>query len=218
MISPFAKPRGTIYAAALNFRDVLDALGPALHQDPYKQPPQAPVLFIKPPNTWIGSGDPIPCPGGVERLRMGGTLAVVIGRTACRVSADEALSHVAGYTIANDVSVPHESYYRPPISQRCRDGFCPLSPAIAILPNPDDVEIRIKINGDQRATSNTKNLVRSVPRLIADVTEFMTLHAGDILLLGEPANAPLARPGDIVRVEINGLAPLENTIVAEAAR
>jgi 5-oxopent-3-ene-1,2,5-tricarboxylate decarboxylase/2-hydroxyhepta-2,4-diene-1,7-dioate isomerase len=217
VISPFLKPRGTVYAAVLNFRGTLDALGPALHQDPYKKPPQAPVLFIKPPNTWIANGDPIPCPAGVERLRMGGTLAAVIGRTACRVSAEEALSHVAGYTIANDVSVPHESYYRPPISQRCRDGFCPLSAAISPIADTGAVEIRIMVNGALQATSHTSELVRSVPRLIADVSDFITLHPGDVLLVGEPANAPFAAPGDIVRVEIDGLGFLENA-VAEATR
>jgi 5-oxopent-3-ene-1,2,5-tricarboxylate decarboxylase / 2-hydroxyhepta-2,4-diene-1,7-dioate isomerase len=211
------KPRGTVYTAVLNFRGGLEALGGALHQDPYKKPPVAPVLFIKPPNTWAHNGEVIPCPVGVDQLRMGGTLAVVIGRTASRVDPDDALRHVVGYTIANDVSIPHESYYRPPIAQRCRDGFCPIAARIRPLPNPDRAEIRISVNGRLRASTNTANLVRSVQQLIADVTEFMTLNFGDVLLVGEPENAPLAKVGDTVRVEIEGLGGLENAIVSEEA-
>jgi 5-oxopent-3-ene-1,2,5-tricarboxylate decarboxylase/2-hydroxyhepta-2,4-diene-1,7-dioate isomerase len=195
----------TIYAAALNFKGNIEKLGDALYRDPYKKPPQAPVLSIKTPNCRIGNGDSIPCPAGVDYLRMGGTLAVVIG---------QGLS-IAGYTIANDVSVPHESYYRPPVKQRCRDGFCPIGPVIAELPEPDKTEIRIRVDGRLTASNSTGNLVRSIPRLIADISEFLTLSEGDLLLVGEPENAPLARPGQRVSVEIDGIGVLENPIVRE---
>jgi 5-oxopent-3-ene-1,2,5-tricarboxylate decarboxylase/2-hydroxyhepta-2,4-diene-1,7-dioate isomerase len=216
----FANSIRTVYTAVLNDRATLDALGDTLFQEPYKKPPVAPVLMIKPPNTWIGHGDPIPCPAGVAQLRMGGTLAVIIGRTATRVSAEDALRFVAGYTIANDVSIPHKSYYRPPIAQRCRDGFCPIGPAPVnadALADPNRLPIRISINDEVLWTASTANLLRPVPALIADITEFMTLHEGDLLLVGEPFGAPLAAPGDRVRVEIDGIGALENTIVAEAA-
>jgi 5-oxopent-3-ene-1,2,5-tricarboxylate decarboxylase / 2-hydroxyhepta-2,4-diene-1,7-dioate isomerase len=211
------KPRGTVYTAVLNFRGERERLGDALNQDPYKKPPEAPILFIKPPNTWAHSGAGIPCPAGAEQLKMGGTLAVVIGRTASRVTPAEALGYVAGYTIANDVSIPHESYYRPPIAQRCRDGFCPIAAGIKSLANPDHTEIRILVNGELRASNNTANLVRAISQLISDVTEFMTLNFGDVLLVGEPENAPLAKAGDTVRVEIEGLGVLENRIMPEEA-
>jgi 5-oxopent-3-ene-1,2,5-tricarboxylate decarboxylase/2-hydroxyhepta-2,4-diene-1,7-dioate isomerase len=198
---------GRVFAAALNFRKMLESLG-----DP---PPQAPVLYIKPANTVTGNGAPIPCPGGIAKLRMGGTLGVVIGRTACRVPERDALDHVGGYTVVNDVSIPHTSYFRPAIRQRCRDGFCPMGPRVAALPSPDAASIRIEINGELRAANTTANLVRPVARLIAEITEFMTLSAGDVLLVGEPDNAPLAGPGDVVRVEIDGIGWLENPVVQE---
>ena len=106
-------PRGTVYGTLLNYHDALEALGEQVHAAPYKAAPKAPILYIKPRNTLVGHGDPILVPADAPELEMGATLGVVIGRTACRVHADQALDHVAGYTIVNDVSVPHASFYRP---------------------------------------------------------------------------------------------------------
>jgi 5-oxopent-3-ene-1,2,5-tricarboxylate decarboxylase/2-hydroxyhepta-2,4-diene-1,7-dioate isomerase len=147
---------------------------------------------------------------------MGGTLGVVIKRAACRVPESEALDYIGGWVVVNDVSIPHESYYRPAIKQRCRDGFCPMGsigPVSSI--DPANAHICIFVNGVLKAGASTTDLVRPVARLIADVTEFMTLRTGDVLLVGEPDNAPLAGPGDRVRVEIPGLARIENTLEAE---
>jgi 5-oxopent-3-ene-1,2,5-tricarboxylate decarboxylase/2-hydroxyhepta-2,4-diene-1,7-dioate isomerase len=147
---------------------------------------------------------------------MGGTLGIVIKRAACRVSESEAFNYIGGWVVVNDVSIPHESYYRPAIKQRCRDGFCPMG---TIAPfdslDPSDAQIMVFINGELKARATTTNLVRPIARLIADVTEFMTLRTGDVLLIGEPYNAPLAGPGDRVRVEIAGLEGIENTLEAE---
>jgi 5-oxopent-3-ene-1,2,5-tricarboxylate decarboxylase/2-hydroxyhepta-2,4-diene-1,7-dioate isomerase len=205
-----------VYAAALNFRGVLEALGSKLSADPFKAPPQAPVLYIKPPNTWSSNGARIPVPPGVSRLKMGGTLGIVFGRAASRVREDEALDYVGGWVVVNDVSIPHQSYFRPAIKERCRDGFCPMG-AVASFESLDaaQVEIRILVDGELRATANIADLVRPVPRLIADVSEFMTLRTGDILLIGEPDNAPLAAPGDRVRIEIDGIGGVDNTLENE---
>ena len=208
----------TLYGVLLNYRGALAALGEAVNKPPYKAPPKAPVLYIKPANTWIGDGAPIPVPSNVEALQMGAALGVVIGRTACRVSAESALDHVAGYTVVNDVSMPHDSYYRPSVRLKCRDGFCPIGATIverARVPNPDALAVRVFVDGVLRQQNTTANLVRSTRRLIADVTEFMTLAAGDVLLTGVPENAPLARAGQRVAIEIDGVGRLENPLVAE---
>ena len=181
-------------------------MGGQLVQDPYKAPPQAPILYIKPPNTWSCEGAKIRVPNGTAQLKMGGTLGIVIGRAACNVRESEALDYVCGWIVVNDVSIPHESYYRPAIKQRCRDGFCPMgsiAPREAL--DPALACIEIFVNGQLEAKAAAEDLIRPVPRLIADVTEFMTLRSGDILLIGEPGNAPLAGPGDRVRVEIHGV-------------
>ena len=209
---------GTVYGVLLNYRGALAALGDAVRQPPYKAPPKAPVLYIKPANTWIGHGAPIPVPADADALEMGAALGVVLGRAACRVTAESALDHVAGYTVANDVSVPHDSYYRPSIRFKCRDGFCPIGPGIidrVRVPDPDALAVRVFVDGALRQQNTTANLIRSTARLIADITEFMTLSPGDVLLTGVPENAPLARAGQRVAIEIEGVGRLENPLVAE---
>ena len=209
-------PRGTVYGAALNFRSALSALGDAVHAPPYGAAPRAPVLYIKPRNTWIGAGAAIPLPSGHDAVLVGPTLAVVISRATRRVSAAAALDSVLGFSLVNDVALPHTSYFRPALQQQCRDGFCAIGPELvscAQLENIDDLEIRAYVDGTLRLTSTTAEMIRPVRQLIADVSEFMTLHAGDLLLTGLPANLPLARAGERVTVEIDGLGRLENTVV-----
>jgi 5-oxopent-3-ene-1,2,5-tricarboxylate decarboxylase/2-hydroxyhepta-2,4-diene-1,7-dioate isomerase len=211
---------GTVYGVLLNYKGALAALGDAVHKPPYKAPPKAPVLYIKPANTRIGPGASIPVPGDVAALQMGAALGVVIGRTACRVSPESALDYVAGYVVVNDVSVPHENFYRPPIRFKCRDGFCPMGPGVvdrAHVTDPDALGVRVFVDGALRQENTTANLIRSTARLIADITEFMTLGAGDVLLTGVPENAPLARVGQRVAIEIEHVGRLENPLVAESA-
>lgn len=212
---------GTVVGTLLNFRGALAALGAAVNGPPYLAPPRAPILYVKPANTWIAHGAPIPLPAGVPELEMGATLGVVIARTACRVPADRALGFVHGYTIVNDVSEPHASVYRPAIRQRCRDGFCAIGPwvvASADLPSPDGLSMRVLVNGELRCTNTTANLIRPVAQLVADVTDFMTLNEGDVLLVGTPENAPRAGAGDRVRIEIDGIGALENAVEATVAQ
>jgi 5-oxopent-3-ene-1,2,5-tricarboxylate decarboxylase/2-hydroxyhepta-2,4-diene-1,7-dioate isomerase len=209
---------GTIYGALLNYKGVLEVLGDAVHEAPYKGAPKAPVLYIKPANTVIGHEMAIPVPDDSVKLEMGAALGVVIGQTATRVKEEEALSYVSGYTIVNDVSAPHDSVYRPAIKQKARDGFCPVGPWIMpkeAIDNPDSLQVKVFINGQLKQENNTQQLIRSVARLIADVTDFMTLRPGDILLTGVPENAPLAKVGDVVRIEIDGIGFLENILVHE---
>ena len=209
---------GTVYGTLLNFKGALAALGDAVDKPPYKTPPKAPILYIKPANTWIGHGAPIPVPDDAPELEVGASLGVVIGRTACRVAPERALEYVAGCTIVNDVSVPHESYYRPSIRFKCRDGFCPIGPwvtAVSRIANPDALALRVFVDGELRQQNTTANLIRPVARLLAEVTDFMTLSPGDILMVGVPENAPRARAGQRVAIEIDSLGRLENPLVAE---
>jgi 5-oxopent-3-ene-1,2,5-tricarboxylate decarboxylase/2-hydroxyhepta-2,4-diene-1,7-dioate isomerase len=206
---------GTIYGTLLNYKGSLAALGEAMNAPPYQRPPEAPILYIKPANTVIGNMMAIPAPDGVKYLEAGAALGIVIGRAAFRVRQAQAMEYVAGYTIANDVSIPHSSYYRPAIKEKCRDGFCPVGPWIigrGEVGNPDDLRVRVYVNGELKQENTTANLVRSVARLIEDVTSFMTLHAGDILLAGVPEGAPLVKQGDRVKIEIEGVGVLENIV------
>ncbi|WP_313892269.1 fumarylacetoacetate hydrolase family protein [Psychrobacillus sp.] len=209
---------GTVYGTLLNYKGALEKMGDAIQHKPYNSPPIAPVLYIKPRNTFNCHHAPIPMPVGVSKLTMGAALGVVIGRKASFIEEEIALSYVCGYTIVNDVSVPHDSVYRPPVPFNARDGFCPIGSWIIDsreVKNPDDLAIRVYVNDELRQENSTCNLIRSIPQLLADVTEFMTLNPGDVLLVGVPENAPQAGVGDKVRIEIEGIGSLENVILDE---
>lgn len=219
--SAFLPPtRGTVYGTLLNHRDALAALGDQVNAAPYKAPPKAPILYIKPRNTVVGHRAAVRLPADAVEVEIGATLGAVIGRTASNVSEAEALGHVAGYTVVNDISVPHASVYRPSMRFKCHDGFCPVGPAIvarALAPAPDAMDIEVAIDGAVVQRSSTAGLVRPLARLIADVTEFMTLFPGDVLTVGVAAHAPRARAGQTVTVTIHGVGRLENRLVAGEA-
>ncbi|MES2098754.1 MAG: fumarylacetoacetate hydrolase family protein [Pseudomonadota bacterium] len=211
--------RGTVYGTLLNHHDALAALGAAVHAPPYKAPPKAPVLYIKPRNTWIGPGDAIVVPAGVDELEIGATLGLVIGRATCGVSEAQALSFVAGCVIVNDVSVPHASYYRPSLRFKARDTFCPIGEFVArdAIGSLDALGIAVAIDGAFVHRASTAGLIRPAARLLAEVSAFMTLAPGDVLMVGVAAGAPRARAGQRVSITIDGLGRLDNPLVAEGA-
>ena len=207
---------GTVYGTLLNHRTALAALGSAVNEPPYQGPPRAPVLYVKPRNTLSSGEEPVVLPAGVSELEIGACLGLVIGRTACRVSPAEAYEHLAGYLIVNDVSVPHALFYRPAIRFKARDGFCPLGPRVvsrAAIADPDALAIRVFIDGELRQSDHTGQLVRPVAKLLADVTDFMTLAPGDVLAVGAAWPAPRVRAGQLASIEIEGLGRLESRFV-----
>jgi 5-oxopent-3-ene-1,2,5-tricarboxylate decarboxylase / 2-hydroxyhepta-2,4-diene-1,7-dioate isomerase len=207
---------GTVYGTLLNHRTALAALGSAVNEPPYQGPPRAPVLYVKPRNTLSSGEEPVVLPAGVSELEIGACLGLVIGRTACRVSPAEAYEHLAGYLIVNDVSVPHALFYRPAIRFKARDGFCPLGPRVvprAAIADPDALAIRVFIDGELRQSDHTGQLVRPVAKLLADITDFMTLAPGDVLAVGAAWPAPRVRAGQLASIEIEGLGRLESRFV-----
>jgi 5-oxopent-3-ene-1,2,5-tricarboxylate decarboxylase/2-hydroxyhepta-2,4-diene-1,7-dioate isomerase len=202
---------GAVYGTLLNDRAALDALGDAMHDAPYKAPPKAPILYLKPRNTLAGHRARVGVPADAPGIEVGASLGIVIGRTATRVSVGHALDYVAGYAIVADLSIPHQSVYRPSVRFRARDRFCVIGPALVAkrhVPDPDRVAIRVEIGGRPAFEASTATSVRGVAQLIADVTDFMTLSAGDVLTLGVPHGAPVAHAGDTATVTIGGFAPL----------
>jgi 5-oxopent-3-ene-1,2,5-tricarboxylate decarboxylase / 2-hydroxyhepta-2,4-diene-1,7-dioate isomerase len=215
----YATGAGTVYGAALNFRADLEGLAGQLNLPPYKAPPRAPVLYIKPANTWLAGGGAIPLPAGEGEVQVAASLGLVIGLPAARVSEAEALALVVALRLVNDVTLPHESVFRPAIRQRCRDGFCPIGSPVRV---PDlgtflaECRPRTLINGTLRHEWSERDLVRSPAQLLAAVTEYMTLLPGDVLILGSPRSAPAARIGDRIRVEVAGIGSLENRVEQES--
>jgi 5-oxopent-3-ene-1,2,5-tricarboxylate decarboxylase/2-hydroxyhepta-2,4-diene-1,7-dioate isomerase len=202
--------RGTVYGTLMNFRGELDALGTQMNEPPYNAPPNAPVLYVKPANTWTENGRAIAIPAGVPEVEIGATVAMVM----------KSAREVAGYVLMNDVSIPHDSFFRPPVKYKCLDGFLGIGDRIRARNEAGDpavFKLEVRINGELKQTVRFSQLVRSADKLLADVSEFMTLGEGDMLMLGCDAGRPRARVGDRVEISMPALGTLSNSFVAEAA-
>jgi 5-oxopent-3-ene-1,2,5-tricarboxylate decarboxylase/2-hydroxyhepta-2,4-diene-1,7-dioate isomerase len=207
---------GAVYGTLLNDRAALDALGDAVNAAPYKAPPKAPVLYLKPRNTLAGHRARVAVPDDALGVEVGASLGIVIGRTATRVSVAHAFDYIAGYTPVADLSVPHASVYRPSVRFRARDGFCVIGPAVVAachVPTPDDLAIKVSIAGRETFIASTASVTRNVAQLIADVTDFMTLSAGDVITLGVPYGSPVAHIGDTATLTIGAMPSLEVAFV-----
>ncbi|MEX3923298.1 fumarylacetoacetate hydrolase family protein [Paraburkholderia sp. BR10936] len=207
---------GAVYGTLLNDRHALEALGDAVNAPPYKAPPRAPILYLKPRNTLAGHRARVAVPGG-EGVQVGASLGVVIGRTAARVAAPEAFDYIAGYTLVADLSVPHASVYRPSVRFRSRDNFCVIGPAVVArrhVADPDELAVAVNVEGGAAFHATTATNVRGVAQLLADVTDFMTLAPGDVITLGVPHGAPVVQAGARAAISIGDWAPLEIEFVA----
>jgi len=199
---------GNIYGVVLNDRPQLAQMAGDFAMPPYKKPPEAPVLYIKTRNCQASNGSNVMLDADLAQVEVAATLGLLFGRAATKVSREDALDCVAGACIALDVSEPEASYYRPTVRQRCRDGFLPLGNVDAFDPNILEASISTSVNGMGIHSWSPERLARGAATLIADITSFMTLAAGDLLLVGLPHDAPRAEPGDNVRIECAGLSPL----------
>jgi 5-carboxymethyl-2-hydroxymuconate isomerase len=188
------------------------------------EPPGLPVLFPKFPTSVIGPGDAIRWTAGLtEQVDYEAELAVVIGRRATRVHADDALDHVFGYTGANDVSARDLQFGDGQWTRgKGLDRFLPLGPTVveaADVPDPQDVTIRCRVNGELVQDASTCEMVFSVAELIAFASEAITLEPGDVLLTGTPKGVGYFRrpqlflaPGDRVEVEVGDFGVLANPV------
>ena len=223
LVVPFDVPpyrlSGMVYGALLNHRSALGRRSAMPVSRPTRLRPRLPCST---------SSRAIPSPSGASRRDTGRSPELEVGASLGWSSAERragsrrprALEHVAGYLIVADVSIPHPTYYRPSIRFKARDGYCPLGPAVtarAAVANPDALTVRTYVDGDLVQTASTADLVRPAGRLLADVTEFMTLAPGDVLALGVAAPAPRVRSGQTVSIGIDGLGLLENPFVTAAA-
>lgn len=208
---------GTIYGAALNDRDQDTRLAAAFEKPPHNKPPQRPVLYIKPRNCLMGDTGVIPLPPEWLSVEAAPTFGLLIGRDACRVKPGAALDHIGGVCLALDIGEPDAGFYRPPIRQRCRDGFLRLGPMAAFDPDMLDGNLETRVNNVAVHAWSPRRVLRDAASLIAEVTGFMTLAAGDLLLVGLPHDAPCLNDGDWVTVSTSGLPPLSAQLRREAA-
>jgi 5-oxopent-3-ene-1,2,5-tricarboxylate decarboxylase/2-hydroxyhepta-2,4-diene-1,7-dioate isomerase len=183
-----------------------------MSQDPYKAAPQAPVLYVKTANTLGPAGHDLVLQDGVTEVDIGATLGLVIGQNG----------QVAAAVLLNDWAVPHSSYYRPPVKARCRDGFLalPQQPTLGALPDWAALKIEVRRNGELVQTVDLAHLVRSLPTLLADVSEFMTLQPGDVLMVGSDCLAdgtrPRAQPGDQIDISAPGFVTVTTRVRSAA--
>jgi 2-keto-4-pentenoate hydratase/2-oxohepta-3-ene-1,7-dioic acid hydratase in catechol pathway len=177
--------------------------------------PEEPLMFLKPTTAMIPDGGIILRPGGYERVDYEGELGVVIGRRAQRVSRDQALSVVDGFTIVNDVTV-RDLQKKDGQWTRAKgfDTFAPIGPRIVAGLDPSNLRIATTVNGQIKQDSSTSDLIFDVPTLIAFVTLHMTLEPGDIISTGTPAGVGNLTVGDVVEVTIEGIGTLRNTVAA----
>jgi 2-keto-4-pentenoate hydratase/2-oxohepta-3-ene-1,7-dioic acid hydratase in catechol pathway len=176
--------------------------------------PAEPLLFLKPPSAVVAHGAEIFYPAQSARVDFEGELAVVIGQRCRDVKRADALSVVLGYTAFNDVTARD---LQKTDGQWARakgfDTFAPIGPCIAVGLDPSRLRIRTFLNGELRQDASTQSLIFDVPTLIEYVTAAFTMEAGDVIATGTPSGIGPMLPGDDVRVEIDGIGSLVNTVV-----
>jgi 2-keto-4-pentenoate hydratase/2-oxohepta-3-ene-1,7-dioic acid hydratase in catechol pathway len=205
-----------IVCIGLNYRDHAEEQGVDL--------PERPLLFAKWPNTLIEAGAPIRIPEISKQVDYEAELGVVIGTRASRVSAGDALEHVRGYVVANDVSGRDLQFSDGQwVRGKSLDTFLPVSDLIPAgdVPDPQSLGIRAILNGETMQDSNTSNMVFGVAEIVAFVSQGITLEPGDLIITGTPAGVGAFRkpqvwlkPGDEITIEIDGLGKITNPVVA----
>lgn len=168
--------------------------------------PAQPGYFLKPSTSLSASGTPVERPAGCELLAFEGEIALIIGKSARRVTPEEGWSHVAGITAANDFGVYDLKYADKGSNLRSKggDGFTPIGPAVlaANLIDPAALTIRTWVNGELVQEDTTETLLFPFGQLVADLSQLITLEAGDIILTGTPAGSTVVHPGDVVDVAV----------------
>ncbi|MBR7890044.1 fumarylacetoacetate hydrolase family protein [Marinomonas sp. A79] len=211
---------GSVIGVALNNKQLAASLEVAFNEKPHVQPPKTPVLHIKTDNTHIGYGHSIKVPSDKGAVFAGPSLGIVIGKTATRVSADNALDHIQGFTLVNEVSLAETSFYRPAVKAKCRDTFCPIGPWTidkSLIETPNQLAIKTLINGSVVHETNTDQLIYPVEEIVSYISSFMTLEEGDIIIAGTPERTPELeiKPGDSVTIEIEEIGSLTNPVEQE---
>ncbi|HIE58279.1 MAG TPA: DUF2437 domain-containing protein [Anaerolineales bacterium] len=177
--------------------------------------PEIPLIFLKPPSSLIADGETIYLPPQSQQVEHEAELTIVIGKQGRWIAPEDALSHVFGYTIANDVTA-RDLQRRDGQWTRAKgfDTFCPVGPWIETEFNPADAVITCNVNDELRQMGSTHDMIFTIPQLVAYISSIMTLEAGDLILTGTPSGVSPLHPGDIVEVKIEGIGKLSNPVAA----
>ena len=210
--APLRLSPSKIFGVHLNYRSRAEQRG---------RVPAEPSYFLKPPSSIGADGDAVVRPRGCELLAFEGEIALVIGTRTRGVSPQEGLGRVGHYTVANDFGVYDLRWADrgSNVLSKGQDGFTPLGPRLvpAAELDPFGLVIRTVVNGEVAQEDSTANLLFSFGQLVADLSRFITLEVGDVILTGTPAGSRPVEPGDVVEVEVSGIGRLRNPVV-EAPR
>ena len=213
LLAPIARPP-RIVALGLNY---------AAHAaEGGRKPPKEPIFFVKASTAVVGPDDPVVCPRGVGRIDHEVELAVIIGREGRRISRARATEHIAGYTILNDVTARDlqrrdMAASNPWFTSKSFDTFAPMGPCITLpgeIEEPCELDLTLRVNGQVRQRSNTRDLIFNVPELIHRLSRHITLQPGDVISTGTPAGITPLAPGDVMEAEVEKIGVLRNPVAA----
>ena len=222
LLAPIPRPRKNIFGIGLNYVEHVAESAKSL--DTSKDLPKEPVVFSKPPTSVIANGDPIQHNKDMtQQLDWEVELGVIIGKRATRIAKDDAMSHVFGYTVINDISARDNRRAGQWIFSKGQDSYAPMGPAIITadaVKDPHNLNLWLKKNGEEKQNSNTKHLLFDIPTLIADLSTGITLEPGDIIATGTPAGVGAGRdpqewmwPGDVIECGVEGIGVLRNPVI-----
>jgi 2-keto-4-pentenoate hydratase/2-oxohepta-3-ene-1,7-dioic acid hydratase in catechol pathway len=229
LLAPIPRPRRNIFCVGRNYRAHATELAATVFKDSKAEEPQWPIVFTKVPECVVASGDDVGLPRAIsQQIDYEAELAVVIGRGGRNIARDQAMAHVFGYTIVNDVTardvqMRHQQWDL----GKSFDTFCPMGPWIVTADALDGTNTRVRCwvtpkGGDPelRQDARTTDFIFDIPTLIETISRGITLYPGDILATGTPAGVGMGlkpprflQPGDVVRIEIEGIGRIENRFV-----
>jgi acylpyruvate hydrolase len=219
ILAPIPRTPKNIFCLAVNYPDHAKESG--------RPPPENPVLFTKPWTAIVGTEDAVIYPRMAKKLDYEAELAVVIGKKGRRIPEEEAYEHVVGYTILNDISerdiqFNDKQFFR----GKSFDTFAPMGPCLVTkdqIPDPLNLKIQLKVNGEVRQSSSTNNMIFKIPHIISFISESITLEPGDVISTGTPGGVGiyakpeprLLKPGDVIEAEIESVGILRNYVKEE---
>lgn len=223
LLAPIPRPRKNIFGIGLNYVEHVAESARTL--DTSKDLPTKPVIFSKPPTSVIGPGESIEHNRRItEQLDWEVELAVVMGRTARRVSEADAMSFVFGYSVMIDISARDNRRAGQWIYSKGQDTYAPFGPCIVTadeVVDPHALDLWLTVNGETKQKSNTRYMLFKIPTLIADISAAITLEPGDIIASGTPDGVGAGRdpqewlwPGDVVEAGVDGIGTIRHPVVA----
>jgi len=224
LLAPIPRPRRNVFCVGRNYRDHARELSQSVFKANSADPAAWPIVFTKVPECVVGPGDAVSLPGAVSaQIDYEAELAVVIGTGGRNIRAQDAMRHVFGYTIVNDVTardvqMRHQQWDL----GKSFDTFCPMGPWVVTADEMDGTDTRVRcwVNGELRQDGRTRDFIFNIPALIETCSRGITLHPGDVIATGTPSGVGMGlnpprylRDGDVVRIEIDGIGTLENRFV-----